>query len=528
MSSSGFGTLLMLLLLPLVGAVVVALLRADDRLAKATALGFSLGELALAVFALVRYDPSGPRLQFAGSTEWVASIGVRLSFGVDGIALVMIATAALLTPLVIGAGWAEKLPAQRSAASYLALVLTLESLVVAVFAATDVLLFYVLFELMLIPMYFLIGRYGGSRRQYAAVKFFLYSFLGGLVMLASVIGCWAYTASVTGQRTYDWATLSRVVSHAPAATQVWLFLGFFLAFAIKAPLVPFHTWLPDATAEAPVGVSVLLVGVLDKVGIFGFLRYNLPMFPSASQTLAPLLLVLAVIGVLYGSLVAAGQSDMKRFVAYVSVAHFGFMTLGVFAFTSQSQVGSATYMVNHGIATGMLLIVIGMVIARGHSAVVEDYGGMAKVTPLLAGMLLLAGLTSLSLPGTSSFVSEFLVLLGSYQTEPVYTVLATIGMVLAALYVLWLYQRVMNGPVRGNALVGVAGGPGAAVNPAVGAKRSVGDLSTRERWVLAPLAVLIVFLGVYPKPLIDIVTPSVSATVQSVGVSAPGIPMGGK
>jgi NADH-quinone oxidoreductase subunit M len=387
-----------------------------------------------------------------------------------------------------------------------------------VFAATDVFLFYVLFEIMLIPMYFLIGGYGGSRRQYAAVKFFLYSFLGGLLMLGSAIGCWAYAQSVTGTGTFDWATLTMVVSHAPLTTQIWIFLGFFFAFAIKAPLVPFHTWLPDATAEAPIGVGVILVGVLDKVGVFGFLRYSLPLTPHASTVLAPLVLVLAVVGVLYGSLLAAGQRDMKRFVAYVSVAHFGFIALGVFAFTAQSQVGAVTYMVNHSISTGMLLIVIGMIVARGRSRFVEDYGGMAKLTPVLAGMMFLAGLTTLSLPGTNSFVSEFLVLLGAYPTEPVYSVLAAVGMVLAALYVLWLYQRVMQGPVRGNALVSVTGGPGAMRDPAVGAKAAIRDLNARERWVLAPLVVLILLLGFYPKPLLDIVGPSVSATLSSISV----------
>jgi NADH-quinone oxidoreductase subunit M len=392
-------------------------------------------------------------------------------------------------------------------------------LTIGVFSATDVFLFYVLFELMLIPMYFLIGTYGGVNRRYAAVKFFLYSFLGGLLMLASAIGMWSYTESVTGNGTFDWATLTTVVSHAPLGTQIWLFMGFFFALAIKAPLVPFHTWLPDATAEAPVGVGVLLVGVLDKVGIFGFLRYCLPLFPAASHKLAPLLLVLAVVGVLYGSVLAAGQSDMKRFVAYVSLAHFGFMTLGVFAFTIQGQVGAVSYMVNHSIATGMLLLVIGMVAVRGKSVRAEDYGGMAKVTPILAGVMFLAGLTSLSLPGTNSFVSEFLVLIGSYRTEPVYTILATVGMVLAALYVLWLYQRVMQGPVRGNVLVGVAGGPGAALDPAIGARKAIGDATGRERWVLAPMVLLIVLLGFYPKPLLDIVNPSVGATLHSIGVS---------
>jgi NADH-quinone oxidoreductase subunit M len=521
-------TLIALLLLPLVGAGVVALLRNDDRSAKLTALAFSLAELVVAVVLWADYQPAGARLQMTSSVDWIANFGVHLSFGIDGIALVMIAAIAILVPLVIGSGWAEKLPNGRTAGGFLALILVQEAITIGVFAATDVFLFYVLFEVMLIPMYFLIGGYGGARRQYAAVKFFLYSFLGGLIMLASVIGCYVIAADKVGNGTFDWATLVTVVREAPLSTQIWLFLGFFLAFAIKAPLVPLHTWLPDAAAEAPIGVAVLLVGVLDKVGTFGFLRYCLPMFPDASKALAPLVLVLGVAGVIYGSLLATGQRDMKRFIAYVSIAHFGFIALGIFAFTSQAQVGSVSYMLNHSISTGMLILVVGMIIARGGSTLISDYGGMAKLTPMLGGMLLIAGLTTLSLPGTNSFVSEFLVLIGSFETQPAYTIIASLGMVLAALYVLWLYQRVMQGPVRGTALVGLAGGPGAAVDPEVGAGTVVKDLSRREILVLAPLVVLVLGLGFYPKPVLDVITPSVGATLSEVGVSDPVTAQEGK
>ncbi|QUQ70550.1 NADH-quinone oxidoreductase subunit M [Kutzneria sp. CA-103260] len=514
----GTGLLIALLVLPLVGALVVAFLKNDDRTAKLTALAVTLVEFVLAVLLWISYVPGGDRIQFSSSVDWIGQLGIHLSFGVDGIALVMIGVIALLVPIVVGAGWADKLPAGRSAGGFLSLILVQEALMVGVFAATDVFLFYVLFEIMLIPMYFLIGGYGGPRRQYAAVKFFLYSFLGGLIMLASAIGCYSLAADKLGTGTFDWATLVTVVRDAPLGTQVWLFFGFFLAFAIKAPLVPLHTWLPDAAEQAPIGVAVILVGVLDKVGTFGFLRYLLPMFPDASKALAPLVLVLGVIGVLYGSLLAVGQSDLKRLIAYVSIAHFGFIAIGIFAFTSQSEVGAVSYMVNHSIATGMLILVIGMVIARGGSTKIADYGGMSKLTPVLAGLFLVAGLSTLSLPGTNSFVSEFLVLLGSYPTQPVYSVLATIGMILAALYVLWLYQRVMQGPVRGNALVGVSGGPGAAVTPE---KAAVTDLNKRELVVLAPLVLLIVVLGVYPKPVLDIVGPSVSATMSAVGATDP-------
>ncbi|MEJ2854705.1 MULTISPECIES: NADH-quinone oxidoreductase subunit M [unclassified Saccharothrix] len=511
-------TLIALLVLPLVGSVVVAFLRGDDRTAKLVALAFALAELVLAVLAWVAYDPSGDRLQLTSSAEWIPAFGIHLSFGVDGIALVMIALIAFLVPVVIGGSWADKLPEGRSAGGFFALLLAMQTGMIGVFAATDVFLFYVFFEAVLVPMYFLIGRFGGPNRQYAAMKFFLYSLLGGLIMLASVIGVYVAARDKLGSGTFDWATLVTVTRDLPLSTQIWLFLGFFIAFAIKAPLVPLHTWLPDAGAEAPVGAGVLLVGILDKIGTFGFLRYCLPLFPLASQELAPLVLVLAVAGILYGSLLAVGQTDMKRFVAYTSIAHFGFIALGIFAFSSQAGAGAVLYMVNHGISTGMLFLVVGMVMARGGSRLIQDYGGMAKLTPVLGGLFFVAGLSSLALPGTNSFVSEFLVLIGSYPNQPVFTILAAIGMVLAALYVLWLYQRVFQGPVRGTALVDAVGGPGAALDPE---RANVPDLNKRELAVLAPLVALILVLGFYPQPVLDVITPSVGATLSEVGVTDP-------
>ncbi|NHD16534.1 MULTISPECIES: complex I subunit 4 family protein [Actinopolyspora] len=528
--------LLALILLPLLGAVVVALLRGNERAAKPVALVCALLEIVLAAAAWVVHEPGGARMQLAGSVEWIPHYGVSLSFGLDGIALVMVAVIALLVPLVLAFSWDERLPAGRTRGGFFALLLLEQALTVAVFAATDVFVFYVLFEIMLIPMYFLIGGYGGQRRQYAAMKFFLYSFLGGLIMLASAIGAYAYAAETTGVGTFDWATLRTVLADAPTEVQVWIFLGFFAAFAIKAPLVPLHTWLPDAAEQAPIGVVVLVVGVLDKVGTFGFLRYSLPLAPDASQLLAPLVLTLGVIGVLYGSLQAFAQTDLKRLIAYVSIAHFGFIALGIFAFTSQAQVGAASYMVNHSIATGMLVLVVGMIIARGGSTRIADYGGMAGATPLLGGMLLIAGLSTLSLPGTNSFISEFLVLIGSFATRPVFTTLATLGLVLAAAYVLRLYQRVMQGPPSGTAVLDAVGGPGAATDPetlprgdsgGATARGNLRDLSGREIGLLTPLVVLVVLLGVYPAPVLDVITPSVEATMSEVGVTDPVTSQGG-
>ncbi len=521
--------LLILLVLPLVGALVVAPLKNNAATAKLVALAFALASLVLTAVTWFSYSiaEGAPRFQLELSVPWIPAFGTSFALGVDGIALVMLALIAVLVPIVMGFSWEEKLPEGRTAAGFFSLLLATQGLLVGVFAATDVFLFYVFFEAMLVPMYFMIGRFGGPRRQYAAVKFFLYSLFGGLIMLASVIGLYVVSGAELGQATFTWVELQRMAASVDETTQIWLFIGFFVAFAIKAPLVPFHTWLPDAGAEAPVGAGVLLVGVLDKVGTFGFLRYCLPLFPLASQRLAPLVLTLAVIGILYGALLAVGQSDMKRFVSYTSIAHFGFIALGIFAFSSQAFAGATLYMVNHGISTGMLFIVVGLVIARGGSRLIADYGGVHKVAPLLAGTFLVAGLSSLALPGTNSFISEFLVLVGSYPRQPVYTILATVGIIFAALYVLWVYQRTMQGPLRGSAVLGAlepAGGPGAMIDPDVAAKKAgtgFPDLSGREIAVLTPLIVLVLVLGFFPGPVLDVITPSVMATLHEVGLPDP-------
>jgi NADH-quinone oxidoreductase subunit M len=526
--------LLALMLLPLVGALVLYPLRRNVQLAKQTAMGFALAEVVLVAVVWFAYSvpdaQAGVRFQLEFGLDWIPAFGTRFALGIDGVALVLLAMTAFLVPGLLLFSWEEKLPEGRTHSGYFALLLATEATLVGVFTATDVFLFYVFFEAMLVPMYFLIGRFGGPRRQYAAVKFFLYSLFGGLIMLASLIGLYVVSRDRLGTGTFSWADLQRMAAAVPESTQIWLFLGFFVAFAIKAPLVPFHTWLPDAGAEAPIGAGVVLVGVLDKVGTFGFLRYCLPLFPLASQRLAPLVLTLAVIGILYGALLAVGQQDMKRFVAYTSIAHFGFIALGVFSFSSQALAGSTLYMVNHGLSTGMLFVMVGVLVVRGGSRLIDDYGGVSKIAPVLAGCLLLAGLSSLALPGTNSFVSEFLVLVGSYPREPVYTVLATVGIVLAALYVLWFYQRTMQGPLRGAAVLAAlergpgVGGPGTMLDPTIAAKRAGSgfpDLTTREIAVLTPLIFMIMVLGFVPGPVLDVITPSVVATMNEVGLPDP-------
>jgi NADH-quinone oxidoreductase subunit M len=501
---------------PLVGSIAIGLTpgrsapggeenrRARDLLVKRIALVVSLITLGVTIAMAVNFKIGGPRFQFTQTYQWIPQFGVHYAVGTDGIALVLILMTAVLMPVVILASWndaegagnpAGSPPPRRSVKTYFTLLLVLETMMIGVFAATDVFLFYVFFEAMLVPMYFMIGSYGVGQRQYAAVKFLLYSLLGGLLMLVAVIALYVYSAHGGRPGTFLFLPLTHLALS--ATVQKWLFLGFFVAFAIKAPLWPFHTWLPDAATAAQPGAAVLLVGVLDKVGTFGMIRYCLDLFPSAAHFFTPLVIALSVIGILYGAVVAIGQRDLKRLIAYTSVSHFGLITLGVFAMTSQGQVGATFYMVNHGFATGALFLIAGFMIARRRSHQIADYGGVQKVAPIMAGLFLVAGLAGLALPGLSTFVSEFLVLIGTFTRYEAAAILATVGIILAAIYILWMYQRTMTGPLR----------PEVADMP---------DLKARELWAVGPLIALIVVLGIYPKPVIDLINPAVRATLVQV------------
>ncbi|HEY7145173.1 MAG TPA: NADH-quinone oxidoreductase subunit M [Streptosporangiaceae bacterium] len=505
---------------PLAGAVAVALTpgrsapggaadrRARDLLVKRLTLAFTLVTLGLTIAMAVAYSPDGAQFQFTQTYQWIPQFGVHYAVGVDGIALVLILMTTVLMPVVVLASWHDADPAagpgqqspRRSVKTYFALMLVLETMMIGVFAATDVFLFYVFFEAMLIPMYFMIGSFGVGQRQYAAVKFLLYSLLGGLLMLVAVIALYVYSARGGHPGTFLFSNLVHT-AFSPAASK-WMFLGFFVAFAIKAPLWPFHTWLPDAAASAQPGAAVLLVGVLDKVGTFGMIRYCLQLFPSAAHYFTPLVIVLSVVGVLYGAVVAIGQADLKRLIAYTSVSHFGLITLGIFVMTSQGQAGATLYMVNHGFATGALFLIAGFMIARRRSQLISDYGGVQKVAPVLAGLFLISGLAGLALPGLSTFVSEFLVLVGTFTKYEAAAVLATAGIILAAIYILWMYQRTMTGPVREEV-------------------KDMPDLHARELWAVGPLIALIIALGVYPKPVLDVINPAVHHTMVQVHATDP-------
>jgi NADH-quinone oxidoreductase subunit M len=487
--------------LPLVGALVVALLPGAGRAGvhKTAALVVSLAVLALTIALAVQFDPDGG-MQFTEQVEWISAFGAHYALGLNGIGLLMIVLTAVLTPVVILASWNDAEGGRWSVRSFFAWMLALEGLSIGVFAATDVFLFYVLFEATLVPIYFLIGGFGGPRRSYAATKFLIYSLFGGLLMLASVIGLYVVSAGTGTGPTYLLGPLSNL--HMDQTTERWLFLGFFIAFAIKAPMWPVHTWLPDAASEGTAGTSVLLVSVLDKIGTFGMLRFCLGIFPEASQWATPVVIVLAVFSVLYGALLAIAQNDMRRLIAYTSISHFGFIVLGVFVLNSQGHAGATLYMFNHGLSTAALFLVTGFLISRHGTKRISDFGGVEKNAPVLAGVFLVAGLSSLSLPGLSPFVSEFLVLAGTFTASIPAAAFATFGIVLAAIYILLMYQRTMTGPVR----------PGLLATP---------DLNVREVVALAPLLLLLVVLGFFPKPALDVINPGVRTTLQHVGVSDP-------
>ena len=535
-----FSWLTALAVLPAIGAVVVLL--SGQRLAKQVALAASVITFGLAVIIAVQFRP-GAGLQFAEQVRWIKPLGAYYALGLDGIGLTLVLLVVIVTPVVIIASWrdfelpeqsdalaeamdagpptgqslrdeergerkttgsgdaSEKLPPKFGSSVFFALVLAVETSALFLFLATDVFLFYVFFEVILIPMYFLIGGFGpGPRRTYAAAKFLIFGLLGGFVMLASVIGLYVQSAKV-GEASYLLSTLSQL--DYGSNTERWLFLGFMFAFAIKAPLVPLHTWLPDAAEESSPGGATMMVGVMDKIGTFGMIRFCHGLFPEASQWATPAVLILATISIIYGAVLAIGSRDLMRFIAYTSISHFGFIVLGIFAFTSQSLVGSTLYMLNHGLSTAALFVAAGYLIKRRGSRDMNAYGGVQKVAPVLAGLLLFAGLSTLSLPGLSSFVSEFMVLAGTFSRHPGYAVVSTLAIVLAALYILIMYQRTMTGPVT----------------PEVA--DTVTDLNPRERFAMAPLILLIVVLGVFPKPMLSVIEPTVKASMEHVGVTDP-------
>jgi NADH-quinone oxidoreductase subunit M len=491
-----------LALLPLIGALLVGVLPSSNTLRiKQAALAVTIVTAAFGIYIATQFVAADTALQFVERHEWIPSFAINYSVGLDGLSLVLIVMSVVLTPIVLLASWNESEGGRWSAKTFYLLILVLETMMIGVFAATDVFLFYVIFEAMLIPVYFLIGGYGSGNRAAAAVKFLIYSLVGGLLMLASIIGIYVVSGNA-GRHSFDLTELAELHNYMSPTTQNLLFLGFFIAFAIKAPLWPLHTWLPDAAHSATPGTSVLLLGVLDKVGTFGMIRFCITLFPDASKTFTPVIIVLSVISIIYGAFLAIGARDLKRLIAYTSISHFGFITMGIFAMTSQGQSGATLYMFNHGFSTAALFIVGGWMISRRGSSTIADFGGLQRVTPVMAWMFFIAGMSSLALPGLSSFVSEFLVLVGTYTRYPVAAVIATFGIVLAALYILIPVQKALHGPTA----------PG---------NESLPDLNLREKIAIAPVVAVIVAFGFYPSPLLNIINPASAHVIESAGFTDP-------
>jgi NADH-quinone oxidoreductase subunit M len=479
--------------LPVLGAGMV--LWAEERQAKTVAFWWSLGVLVVSLGLWWAFDPTEAGMQMTSTRPWIESWGVSYSLGVDGISLFMVMLTTFSTSAAILGSFNYIRERERA---FYALMLLLEAGVVGVFVATDVFLFYVFFELTLVPMYFIVGVWGGARRIYAAIKFFLYTAFGSLLMRVGILYLFWRAKTILGAPTFSYADFLMVPF--TGTEQLWLFTAFAIAFSVKVPVFPLHTWLPDAHVEAPTPGSVILAAVLLKMGTYGFLRFLLPLFPSASQhpTVVAVMLTLGVIGILYTAWVAAVQPDAKKLVAYTSVAHMGFVVLGVFALTVNGLQGGLIVMISHGVSTGALFLLLGMLYERRHTREIAEFGGLARVAPWLASAFVLTALASIGLPGTSGFVGEFLALLGAFETHPVIAVVATMGVIFAAYYMLPMVQRVFFNEL------------------AKDENREVQDLSGREIAILAPLCALMIWIGWNPTPFLERMEPSVQAVLDRV------------
>ncbi|MCY3538460.1 MAG: NADH-quinone oxidoreductase subunit M [bacterium] len=490
---SGFSLLTALILTPVVAALVVMLIPDHRReLVRPLGVVLSLLPIPLAVGLFLAFERGEPGFQFVEQWVLIGRLGVEWHLGVDGISLLLVLLTTVLVPIALAASGGIN----HRIGLFVAMNLLLEAGLIGVFLSLDLFLFFVFFEAILVPMALIIGIWGSENRVYAAVKFFLYTALGSALMLAGIIALALIHRDQMGFISFSYFGMLDLDLGVTA--QRWLFGAFLVAFAIKVPVFPLHTWLPDAHVEAPTAGSVLLAGVLLKLGTYGLLRFNLPLFPEATLDFVPLLATLAVIGVIYGAVVAIVQHDLKKLVAYSSVSHLGFIVLGTFALTSQSLEGSVIQMVNHGLTTGALFLLVGMIYERRHTKKIADFGGLASSMPVFAGVFLFIAFASIGLPGLNGFVGEFLILIGSYPTLPVYTVLAATGVILAAIYLLWAYERVFTGEIT---------------DPA---NRQVKDLSISETLIFVPLVALIIVLGVYPKVALDVIGPSTDAVLERV------------
>jgi NADH-quinone oxidoreductase subunit M len=483
--------LTLLIFLPVAGAFLLLFIR-NAPAARRIAIVFSLAELALCIPLLVNFNPALSTMQFAENAEWIKAWNIYYKLGVDGISVLFVALTALLTVISIMVSWTA---IQDRVREFMAAMLFLEAAMVGVFVAMDLFLFYIFWEAMLIPMYLLIGVWGGPNRLYAAIKFFLYTLVGSVLMLIAIIAVY-----IAAGNTFD--VLEIMNYKFTYAFQMWVFAAFFTAFAVKVPMFPVHTWLPDAHVEAPTAGSIILAGVLIKMGAYGFLRFSLPFFPDAARAWTPAIMVLSVIAIIYGAYMAFAQLDFKKLIAYSSVSHMGFVTLGIFALNSQGLEGGILQMLNHGVSTGALFLAVGVIYERTHTRLIADYGGIAARVPVYATFLLIITLSSIGLPGTNGFIGEFSILLGAFLHYKPYAVIASLGIILGAGYMLWLYQRVAFGKIT---------------NPH---NEHLADMNLREVAAALPLVVLVFAIGLYPNAAFNVMHASVSNLIQHVNTKA--------
>jgi NADH-quinone oxidoreductase subunit M len=491
-----FPILSTLIALPAVGAVLLFFLPStdqDDRVVRNVALIVSLLVFAETLLLWTRFVPGAGDFEFVERHAWIPAFGISYAVGVDGISLMLVVLTGFLTPLALLSSWES---VHRKTKVFCAFLLLLESAMIGVFVSLDLFLFYVFWDAMLVPMYFLIGIWGYDRRIYAAVKFILYTMAGSVLMLLAILGLAFLHRTATGAYSFD--LLKLYALDVPPHLQFWFFLAFTLAFAIKVPLFPFHTWLPDAHVEAPTAGSVILAGVLLKMGTYGLVRFAFPLFPQAAQFFAPLLGVLAVIGIIYGALVAMVQPDMKKLVAYSSVSHLGFVVLGITAMNMQGVQGAVYQMLNHGVSTGGLFLIVGMLSDRRHTRLITEYGGLKRVTPRLVAAFLIITLSSIGLPGLNGFVGEFLILLGTFRTDPRLAAFAATGVILSATYMLWMFQRVNYGPVTKDE------------------NRALPDLRPREWLVVVPIVATVILMGVLPNLFLRPIAPAVDRMLRQI------------
>jgi NADH-quinone oxidoreductase subunit M len=485
----------LILFSPVVGAVMLMLMpREQVQGLRRSAFFYSLIPFALSLVLFAKFDSTQASFQFVEKAAWIPSFNIHYYVGVDGISLFLVLLTTFLTPLVILASWGD---IEKRVREYMIFMLLLESGMLGAFLALDLFLFYVFWEVMLVPMYFIIGVWGGPRRVYAAIKFVLFTMTGSLPMLVAILYLvWSYAQAHGGQVSFD---LLQLYEHdLPLSAQRWLFASFAFAFAIKVPMFPLHTWLPDAHVEAPTGGSVILAGVLLKMGTYAFIRFAIGLFPQAALDAWPWVVALAVIGIVYGALVSMVQPDLKKLVAYSSVSHLGFVMLGMFAFNVQGVSGSIYQMLNHGISTGALFLIVGVIYHRRHTRLIADFGGLWKQLPVFSVIFMIVMLSSVGLPGLNGFVGEFLILLGTFKASKLAAAIGVSGVIFGAVYMLWMFQRVMFGPLD---------------KPA---NKTLTDLTPREIVVFVPLLVMMFVMGVYPQPFLSRMEPSVKAFVQRV------------